>query len=756
MVMFKGKKFLLFLIILMNFLCINNKNVYASSGINITDQFEGLSGDGKYLGKNYRDNYRLDIEDTNIFEAGDAMMNNIANALFSIITNLGFATTAFFYFTMQFDITKVFADQIDTIQTALKSSIFDTFFILAFSASAWGLFKRIAKKDMAGLFIDCAKIVIIFLLSAFIVTHSSDTLSATTSITKSISVSALMDINNQSGNNIKDYASSASGMIWSSLVHSPWKSLEFDGSNTPPANSDIENFLTTVGDERDTLIKNYVDTHKGAMSKDLGVKRIGFLIVYLIPFFVKSGIYMFMAVLQLAFQVMAVFYILLAAVILLLALIPAFGGIDLVSTWLKKIFETQLMMLIITFLIGVIISLDNFLYGLSSEYGWFIVIMMETLVTVVIVINHKSILKGMSKMANNTQQPRALKYKLNRMGNIIEPLGAGNKNISSKRKAYRSKSSNDSSFLKKKPYKSFEAQDKQASNPDNENTNKNTISRKPAQTKAKSSSKVLDNLVISPPNIQTMPAKRNIQERIRPVQMISQKNANELPDIALLPQKTTTNSTTQKRLFRPQSSIKQTMPEAKNPRNTSEKPITATSNINKPVSSIAKKSESKVIVNNQDTFPDKKNNGAALPTNIPVKTYKAHSPIGTPVVTKAVGSTLEGKHITNQPVSDIAKNPNNKVIISSRVTAPNNTNFSTILSANAPSKSYKINTSTGNRVITKAAETISQDKPAANKPILNTTRAITSVKTNSAVVKPEKQIEYTNKKISIKSKRSET
>lgn len=696
MVMFKGKKFFLFLIILMSFLCINNKNVYASSGINITDQFEGLSGDGKYLGRNYRDNYRLDIEDTNIFEAGDAMMNNIANALFSIITNLGFATTAFFYFTMQFDITKVFAGQIDTIQTALKSSIFDTFFILAFSASAWGLFKRIAKKDMAGLFIDCAKIVIIFLLSAFIVTHSADTLSATTSITKSISVSALMDINSQSGNNIKDYASSASGMIWSSLVHSPWKSLEFDGSNIPPTDSDIENFLTTVGDERDTLITNYVDTHKGTMSKDLGVKRIGFLIVYLIPFFVKSGIYMFMAVLQLAFQVMAVFYILLAAVILLLALIPAFGGIDLVSTWLKKIFETQLMMLIITFLIGVIINLDNFLYGLSSEYGWFIVIMMETLVTVVIVINHKSILKGMSKIANNTQQPRALKYKLNRMGNIIEPLGAGNKNISSKRKAYLSKSSNDSSFLKKKPYKSFEAQDKQASNPDNENTNKSTISRKPAQTKTKSSSNILDNLVISPPNIQPMPAKRNIQERIRPVQMISQKNANELP------QKTTTDNTTQKRLFRPQSSIKQTMPEAKNLRNTSEKPITATSNINKPVSSIAKKAESKVIVNNQDTFPDKKNNGAALPTNIPVKTYKAHSPIGTPVVTKAVGS-----HITNQPVSGIAKNPNNKVIISSRVAAPNNTNFSTILSANAPSKSYKINTSTGNHVITKAAETIS-------------------------------------------------
>lgn len=754
MVMFKGKKILLFLILLICFLCINNKNVYASSGINITDQFEGLSGDGKYLGKNYRDNYRLDIEDTNIFEAGDAMMNNIANALFSIITNLGLATTAFFYFTMQFDITKVFADQIDTIQTALKSSIFDTFFILAFSASAWGLFKRIAKKDMAGLFIDCAKIIIIFLLSAFIVTHSSDTLSATTSITKSISVSALMDINNQSGNNIKDYASSASGMIWSSLVHSPWKSLEFDGSNTLPSDSDIENFLTTVGDERDTLIKNYIDTHKGAMSKDLGVKRIGFLIVYLIPFFVKSGIYMFMAVLQLAFQVMAVFYILLAAVILLLALIPAFGGIDLVSTWLKKIFETQLMMLIITFLIGVIISLDNFLYGLSSEYGWFIVIMMETLVTVVIVINHKSILKSISKIETNTQQPRTLKYKLNRMGNIIEPLGTGNKNISSKRKAYLAKNSTDSNFLKKKPYKSLETQNKQASNPTNENTSRGNSSRK--NTQAKPSSKVLDNIIISPPDIQPIAVKRNIQERVRPTQRISQKNANELPDIPLLPQKTTTDNTTQKRLFRPQSSIKQTMSETKNAHNINENPIAVTSNITKPISSIAKRSETKSILNNKDNLPDKNNNATVLSENRPIKTYKAHNSTGTPIVARAVGNSLEYKYTTIQPVSDIAKKPNNKVIISSRVTAPNNTNFSTVLSANAPSKSYKINTSTGNHVITKAAETISQDKQVVNKPILNTTRAITSMKINSAVAKTKKPIKYTNKKISIKIKRSET
>lgn len=427
-----------FLILLILFLGTNIgflTPVYAETAINAGDDLDNLEGDGKYLGKDYRDNYYLDIEKTDIFEAGDHMLNQIANALFSIVRILGFAVSVFFYHVMVFDVSEVFSTEINSIQSALKSSIFDSFFMLAFAASAWNLMKRVTKRDLAGLITEIGKILCIFLMASFVVTHSATALSATTSITKDISVSALMNINQQGDIAIENYASNASGMIWKSLVHAPWKSLEFEGGSDDENN--VEDFLNTPPGTpgRASLVESYRGTYPNAMVKSRGVGRIGFLIVYLIPFLVKSGIYMFMAILQLAFQVMAVFYILLAPVILLLALVPSFGGIELVTLWLKKILETQVMMLIITFILGIIISLDSFLYSKSNKYGWFIVIFMETLVALVVIVNHKNILSGLSKITTSVRESGALKAQLKSSGDIFGALGStGIKNLSPTRR----------------------------------------------------------------------------------------------------------------------------------------------------------------------------------------------------------------------------------------------------------------------------------------------------------------------------------
>lgn len=427
-----------FLILLILFLGINlgfSTTVYAETAINATDDLNNLEGDGKYLGKDYRDNYYLDIEKTDIFEAGDHMLNQIANALFSIVRILGFAVAVFFYHVMVFDVSEVFSTEINSIQAALKSSIFDSFFILAFAASAWNLMKRLTKRDLAGLVTEIGKILCIFLMASFVVTHSATALSATTSITKDISVSALMNINQQGDIAIENYASNASGMIWKSLVHAPWKSLEFEGGSDDE--SHVENFLNTPPGtpDRASLVESYMGEYPKSMLKSRGVGRIGFLIVYLIPFLVKSGIYMFMAILQLAFQVMAVFYILLAPIVLLLALVPSFGGIELVTLWLKKILETQVMMLIITFILGIIISLDSFLYSKSNKYGWFIVIFMETLVALVVIVNHKNILNGLSKITTSVRESGALKAQLKNSGDIFGALGStGIKNLSPTRR----------------------------------------------------------------------------------------------------------------------------------------------------------------------------------------------------------------------------------------------------------------------------------------------------------------------------------
>ena len=166
----------LFFMLLLLFLSMNigfPNTVYASKAINIDGDLNNLDGDGKYLGDNYRDNYYLDIEKTDIFEAGDYMLNQIANALFSIVKILGFAASVFFYHVMTFDVSEVFSTEINSIQSALKLSIFDSFFMLAFAASSWSLMKRLTKRDLSGLISEIGKILCIFLLSSFVVTHSA-------------------------------------------------------------------------------------------------------------------------------------------------------------------------------------------------------------------------------------------------------------------------------------------------------------------------------------------------------------------------------------------------------------------------------------------------------------------------------------------------------------------------------------------------------------------------------------------------------
>lgn len=415
----------------------------AAGGIENAGAFENMTGDEKYVAEKYRDNYALDIEETGLFDIIDSVMNSIANVLFTLISLLGALVVNVFYRAMDFDFSLLFANQINGIQAALKSSIFDAFFILALCGAFVILVKKMARRDLAGMITETGKIIMIIVFSFAVVSNSAVALSSATKITKSISTAALMDINNQGGgSSVTDYAAASSGLIWKSLVHDPWVTLQF-GATTPDT-ADIDTFLTTQPstDTRKTLIKDYQQAHKNedntVFSKGLGLGRIGFLVVYLIPFLVKSALYMLLAALQIAYQLMAVFYVLLAPVILLLSMLPCFG-IDMITNWLKKIFETQLMILILTFLIGLVLKLDSLLYSMSGQYGWLVVIFLETLVAVVVVMNYKSILGGISKINKTVRQPTAAKYALQRSGNAAEmsgaafhTLGRGARNLSSK------------------------------------------------------------------------------------------------------------------------------------------------------------------------------------------------------------------------------------------------------------------------------------------------------------------------------------
>ena len=427
----KGKRLFLLFLALLLCLPLLAAPAHAVDSVGYIEDFQTLDGELRFIGDQYRSNYYLDIERTGLLEAGDKIVNDIANVLFAIIRFFGELVVSIFYFAMDFDVAVLFSGQIDNIQAALKASVFDTLLMLAIAVSLITLIRQLARLNVTGMASHVAQIVIVIVLSSVVVTHSSTALSFATTITKEVSVNALMSINERENTSVRSYAANTSAAIWNSLIHEPWLTLEFSG--TSPSAEDVERFLTTPPGtpERETLVSDYMDANSGTgvFGKHHGGERLGFLFVYLFLFLAKSIVYLFAALIQLGYQVMAVFYVILAPLVLLLSLFPSMGGLQMVGSWLKKILETQIMILMITFILGLLLSLDSLLYSLAPQLGWLVVLLLEAVISAFVMLNHKSIFKGISRINRAVQNPRLAQRQFRYAGNLVETVGKGNKTL---------------------------------------------------------------------------------------------------------------------------------------------------------------------------------------------------------------------------------------------------------------------------------------------------------------------------------------
>lgn len=238
-----------FLLIIMAtcMLCAPTKT-YASNGIMISDELDNLDGDGKYVGSKYRNNYQLDVEKLGVTEVADKVLNALANIVFSVISFLGFATVAVFYHALSFDLAALLQPQIDNIQLALHDSVFTPLLQVALVGAMILAVTKYIRRDFSGLLGQLGKVIFIIVLSLLVVRDSATLLSYATSVTKSVSVSILTGISGVDvESSINNYSAEAAGVLWVSLVHEPWKSLEF--GDYEYTEEDVEFFLTTSSEK---------------------------------------------------------------------------------------------------------------------------------------------------------------------------------------------------------------------------------------------------------------------------------------------------------------------------------------------------------------------------------------------------------------------------------------------------------------------------------------------------------------------------
>lgn len=399
------------------------KIAYADD-VNSIDQFDQLTGDGKYLGKDYRDRYALDIEETNFFDTFPKLWNDMANGLFMIIKTIAYVAVSAFYLVMELDLSEMFSGQINGIQEALNNSIFEPLFLLAFTATAGMIILFLFRRNMVGILGELGKVLLVLVLSMLIVKESGSVLSACTGITKSASVQALIEMNNagarQEDVSVSNFAANAAGLVWANLIHEPWKTLEFGTSK--PTNEDIDSILgkDKGSDKRKESIKNYMskgEEEAAALNKNKGMERFAYLFVYFFPFIAKIGIFLFTALLQLIFQAVAIFFVLMAPVILLLTMVPGYG-MDTLTSWLKKILESQLSLFVITFILGLMIKLDNLFGDFGRQHGWFMGLIFQTATVVGLFMYRDKLLKGITSLQKGISNKSYTQNRLKRAGTV--------------------------------------------------------------------------------------------------------------------------------------------------------------------------------------------------------------------------------------------------------------------------------------------------------------------------------------------------
>lgn len=365
----------------------NSKQTFGIEG-----EFDDLPGTSKYLGSTYRTNYYLDLEKTGITDAVDAAANGLANCIFSAFQMIAMVVGSVVYFCLDFSLADAVAGFIAELQTGLITGIFQEIWIFSFFVLGAGIAVKMFKHALMEILKDLTMVVFVTVLSILLMSHTNEVLTMSTNLTKSISNSVFSGLDTVTGGTTEgqSYAATAAGALWSDMIHEPWLTLEF--GSISPEEEVVEELLSLQpgSSDRADIVKD-MTKETGCFEKSRGWGRIGLLFTYFIPFIMKAAVFIVVALLQFLGQFLAVFVILLAAFVLTLAIIPSYG-LELLRKWMQMFVDVHLSMVILSFLMAMMIWLNKILYSFAGTFGWFLSLLFQAAICVILALNFKTIM----------------------------------------------------------------------------------------------------------------------------------------------------------------------------------------------------------------------------------------------------------------------------------------------------------------------------------------------------------------------------
>ncbi|NGT53986.1 TcpH [Clostridium perfringens] len=384
---------------------------------NSDDPYKSIQeGWGQFIADKYRNNYALDIIDTHGWELIDKAITGLTNIVFSGIVMISWFGVNIFRFCFTNDIAAGFANQLNSVLGSLNNGIFNNFFMIVFMISLFSIVYNLYKKNFSAIGSQILAVAIIYATTAFLSNGAVGFLSKTTEFSKTIGTSAIVAINGKDNNNegsLEDYSKTVVGTLWGNFVQQPWVMLEFDGKvsliKNNKDNDDALNYSKEIlsepygSDEREKALESINEKfNKELFSKNgINTKLVSVCVLFVITL-IKMIILIAVGMIQIGFQLMSILLILLLPFIMLIAIVPFFGGTNIIKRIARKYLGTQLGIIVSSFVLALLVLVDTVTLTMFQSWGanLIIALLMQCTCWIMVIAFRKQLMNGLINLQN--------------------------------------------------------------------------------------------------------------------------------------------------------------------------------------------------------------------------------------------------------------------------------------------------------------------------------------------------------------------
>ena len=389
---------------------------------NSDDPYKSIQeGWGQFIADKYRNNYYLDILNLSTFEWLDKTMNMVINMMFSFIVLMAWFGINIFRFCFTNDIASSFGKTLEGVMTSLNNGVFNSFFMTVFMISLFSIVYQLWKKNYSAIASQLLATALIFALSGVFSNGAVEFLSASTDFSKKIGVQAIVSINGQKANEenettLENYSKEIVGTLWGNFVHQPWVMLEFDGKlslvdkkDPQMLNEETLQYSQQIlshsegSSEREKVLEEIRGKYGDDLfSEDSMSDKFVSLFMLILITVVKMIILIAIGVLQIAFQLISIFLVLLIPFVLLIAIVPFFGGTNLLSMLGKKFLGAQAGIIISSFVLALLVLIDTVTLTMFQSWGANLImaLLMQCACWIVLIAFRKSLFNGLTNLQN--------------------------------------------------------------------------------------------------------------------------------------------------------------------------------------------------------------------------------------------------------------------------------------------------------------------------------------------------------------------